>query len=252
MEAIVEVNAENIADEHICCAIGNDATNRARADEKKEWMRCRFASGHRFLKADLRGKVFVEFEPAESALAPVIAPGFQLIQCLWASGRYKGQGYGRALVEACERETQGSAGIAMIASEKKRPFMTEGRFLTAMGFVKVDEAAPHFVLYSKPFRPDAPQPRFTDASRSATIPGAKGFDIFYSGGCPYNGDYANRLAEAARVRGHRVDLHEITTREEALELPVAWGLFSLFYDGKLVTQEIYSDKKLQTFMDGLA
>ncbi len=251
MEAIIEVTSENIADEHICCAIGNDATNRARAEEKKEWMRCRFASGHRFLKADLRGKVFIEFEPADVSLAPVIAPGYQLIQCLWASGRFKGEGYGRALIEACERETSDSAGLVMIASEKKRPFMTDGRFLSAMGFEKADEGAPHFVLYSKRFREDAPAPRFTDRARAATIPGAKGFDVFYSGGCPFNREYAERIVSAARDRGHRAELHETTTREQALDLPVAWGLFSMFYDGELVTQEIYSDKKLAAFIDGL-
>jgi len=33
---IIEVNEKNIENEHICCAIGNDKENKARAQTKKE------------------------------------------------------------------------------------------------------------------------------------------------------------------------------------------------------------------------
>ena len=62
--ALKELTLDNLAEEHICCAIGNDKTNKARAQQKKEWLKSRFDEGHRFLKADLRGKVFIEYSPA--------------------------------------------------------------------------------------------------------------------------------------------------------------------------------------------
>lgn len=251
MQRIVEVSKENLEQEHICCAIGRDFQNRARADAKKAWMSCRFGKGHRFLKADLRGKVFIEFEPIEHALAPVEGEGYQLIQCLWAAGKYKGQGYGRALLEACERESAGSAGLAAISTDKKRPFVTDGKFLRAMGFEVVDRADPYFELLAKPVAGGAPAPRFADSARSATLPGSKGFDFFFTGGCPYNEEYAELLATSARSRGHRADLHPVTTRDHALSLPVAWPLYSFFYDGKFISQEIYTETKFASFLDSL-
>lgn len=257
MEPIVEVTSETIDETHICCAIGTDAVNRSRAERKKEWMRCRFAHGHRFLKADVRGKVFIEFEPLASALVPVIGDGYHFIQCLWASGRYKGQGYGRALLEACEAATAGSAGLVAISTGRKRPFSVDRRFYLAMGFEVVDTAAPYFELLVKRGAPSAsadastPPPRFADAARAAAVPGASGFDFYYTDGCPFNHDYAHILADLARERGYRAEIHPIATREEALELPVAWGLFSLFYDGAFVSQEIYSEKKFAAWLDEL-
>jgi len=63
------IDASNIDDEHICCAIGNDKENRARAETKKAWLKARFPLGHRFLKVDVRGKVFIEYTPAEVGAA---------------------------------------------------------------------------------------------------------------------------------------------------------------------------------------
>ena len=62
--ALKEVNSNNLTEEHICCAIGNDKTNKARAQQKKEWLKSRFDAGHHFIKADLQGKVFIEYSPA--------------------------------------------------------------------------------------------------------------------------------------------------------------------------------------------
>jgi len=79
---LINLSLENIDNEHICCAIGNDAVNKRRAEEKKDWLRERFKQGHRFKKADLRGKVFIEYCPAEIALFPIEAEGYMFIQCL--------------------------------------------------------------------------------------------------------------------------------------------------------------------------
>ncbi len=32
---IIQITKQNIDEEHICCAIGNDKTNKARAESKK-------------------------------------------------------------------------------------------------------------------------------------------------------------------------------------------------------------------------
>ncbi len=58
--AIITINSANIDREHICCAIGNDKANQARALTKKDWMRERFKDGLVFKRLNERGKVFIE------------------------------------------------------------------------------------------------------------------------------------------------------------------------------------------------
>jgi len=61
---IITLNAENLTDEHICCAIGNDNTSQAMALQKKEWLKQQFRNGFVFKKVNVRGKVFIEYVPA--------------------------------------------------------------------------------------------------------------------------------------------------------------------------------------------
>ena len=85
---LITVTSENIAKEHICCAIAND--NDCQVQAKKSWLQDRFAEGLVFLKGNIRGKCFIEYLPAEKAWVPVNAPNYLMINCFWVSGKYKG------------------------------------------------------------------------------------------------------------------------------------------------------------------
>ena len=269
------LSGENVADEHICCAIGNDAVNAARAERKREWLRRNFAHGHTFRKIDVRGKVFIEYMPAEYAWFPVEAPGYAFIQCFWVSGRYKGQGLGARLLEECEahaRDGLGKAGpmngLVAITSHKKRPFMLDKQFLLKYGFAVVDTAEPYFELVAKRF--DGPAqgaeaangagsaaaagadgPRFLDTARSATIPGATGLDFFYTDSCPFNHDFVDELAGIARAEGMETRVHFVESIDEARRLPSAWGIYSLFYNGRFVEHDITPPKKFPALLERL-
>lgn len=82
---IISVTAENLEDEHICCAIC-DKKGDCRVSSKKAWMKTAFGKGLVFLKYDVRGKAFLEYLPAEHAWCPVDAPGYLFIDCFWVSG----------------------------------------------------------------------------------------------------------------------------------------------------------------------
>jgi len=241
----MNVGPGNIDTEHICCAIGNDAVNRRRAQEKKKWLKTRFELGHRFKKADVRGKVFIEYCPAETALFPVEAEGYMFIQCFWVSGRYKGRGLGRTLYEACEAESrkEGYKGMVAVSSVKKRPFMVDRKFLVKFGFVPVDEALPYFELLVKKFDAAAPDPRFMDSARNGSLEGKKGLAFFYSPLCPYNKDFTEEMAAAGRDLGIPVEIVVIDSREKVLLLPVPWGVFSVFYDGQFLAHEVMTKKR---------
>jgi GNAT superfamily N-acetyltransferase len=248
----ITLNADNVADEHICCAIGNDAVNAARADQKREWLRHQFPHGHIFKKIDVRGKVFIEYVPAERAWAPIEATGYTFIQCFWVSGRFKGQGLGRRLLEECEADVTDTNGLVAITSPKKKPFMVEKKFYLAHGFELCDQAEPYFELVVKRFEGDAPLPTFRDQVREPELPGATGLDFFYSDTCPFNGDFVAELADIGRERGLEVRIHKTSNAEEAQSLPAAWGIYSLFYNGKFVAHDITPPKKFPALLDQLA
>ncbi|MEM9982573.1 MAG: hypothetical protein AAF734_08760, partial [Bacteroidota bacterium] len=60
---IIQLNENNIADEHICCAI-SDKKCQTGYQAKKDWLKQQFKEGYVFKRYDVRGKVFIEYVPA--------------------------------------------------------------------------------------------------------------------------------------------------------------------------------------------
>ena len=63
---IIAVDQSNIDQEHICCAI-TDKKGETCVSSKKAWMQERFPDRLVFRKLNVRGKVFIEYIPAENA-----------------------------------------------------------------------------------------------------------------------------------------------------------------------------------------
>lgn len=91
-EQFKNITHDNIDIEHICCAI-SDKKHQGGVDNKKEWIRQRLPEGHVFRKLDVKGKVFIEYAPLETAWVPIIADNYLYIYCLWVSGSFKRKGY---------------------------------------------------------------------------------------------------------------------------------------------------------------
>ena len=53
MNEYINLNLDNIADEHICCAIG-DKKHQAGVEAKKEWIKNKLKDGHVFRKLNVR------------------------------------------------------------------------------------------------------------------------------------------------------------------------------------------------------
>lgn len=252
-----EVTAENIDGEHICCAIGNDRENRERAEQKREWLKTRFPKGHRFLKADIRGKVFIEFSPAEESIYPVDAEGYAMIQCFWVSGRYKGHGLGRKLYDECERmcRDRGYKGIAAVVGDRKRPFMVDKDILLHFGFNIYDRAEPWYELAVKEFAPDAGtqadagRPRFWDSARRGRLANSKGLQFFFSPCCPFNRDFTRMMAAKGEELGFKVRVTEIADRKDLALLPVPSGIFSVYLDGELLSAEVMTVPRFQALLE---
>ena len=98
MNEYINLTLENIDEEHICCAIG-DKKHQAGVDSKKEWIKSKLKDGHVFRKLNARGKIFIEYEPIETAWVPISGKNYEYIYCLWVAGSFKGKGIGKELIE---------------------------------------------------------------------------------------------------------------------------------------------------------
>lgn len=100
MSEYINLSADNLATEHLCCAIA-DKKHQVGVDMKRSWLAERLRERHAFRKLDEKGKVFIEYAPLETAWIPVIGDNYLYIYCLWVSGKFKGQGHAKALLDDC-------------------------------------------------------------------------------------------------------------------------------------------------------
>ena len=91
----INLTAENIADEHLCCIIRTKKPHPG-VEAKREWLAARLREGHVFRKLNTGDCVFIEYAPLETAWTPVVGENYLYIYCLWVLGAPRGSGYGRA------------------------------------------------------------------------------------------------------------------------------------------------------------
>lgn len=245
---IITLTEENLDKEHICCAISNN--NDCQVAAKKAWLRERLKDGLMFLKGDVRGKCFIEYIPAEKAWAPVEAPGYMYIDCLWVSGQFKGQGNSTLLMNKCieDSKAKGKKGLVILSAKKKMPFLSDPKFLQYKGFLQADTAEPYYVLYYLPFAQDAEAPRFRPQVKAPHID-KPGYVLYYAHQCPYTAKYAPLIQQIAHARGVPFEIIRLETAQEAQAAPAPFTSYSLFYNGAFLTNEILSDKKFEKMLD---
>jgi len=248
MMDIIKLTSETIANEHICCAFA-DKKCADGYQAKKTWLIDRFKHDYVFKKLNVRGKVFIQYGPAEYVWAPVTAPGYIMIDCFWVSGQFKGKGYGKALYDECVADSKDKNGIIAITGNKKLPFLSDKKFFEKQGFELCDTAPPYFELWYKRFKKDAPLPVFNASVKNAVCDIPSGLAVYYTDACPFTDFYVNvELAEAAKEKNIPLLIKKITTMEEAQRHFVPFTIFSLFHNGKFVTQQILSKNSFAKFI----
>ena len=245
----IMLTPENLEAEHICCAISNNRD--VQVASKKEWLRQRFEDGLVFLKGTERGKCFIEYIPAENAWVPLEAPGFMYIDCLWVSGSFKGHGYSSDLMERCisDSRAKGAAGLCILSSAMKKPFLADPKYLAHKGFAVADESDCGIQLWYLPFGEDAAVPKFRDCARHPRTD-EDGFVLFYTSQCPFNAKYVPILEAAAAAQGVKFRAVHLTSKEEAQNAPTPVTTYALFRDGKFLTNEQMNDKRFLKLLEG--
>lgn len=238
--AYLTLTKENIGSEHICCAI-SDKKCAGSYELKKRWLLRAFDDGYVFRRIDERGKVFIEYGPAEKAWIPVTAPNYMMIGCFWVSGKYKGKGHGKTLIQELVEtaKNQGKDGLVTVVGAKKFHFMSDTKWLLGQGFEVCESISSGFSLIAMDFNKSSKPPFFNDSVRSGECPEKNGIAVYYSNRCPFSEYHVTEsLVETAAKRNISLKVIKLETMEQAQSSPSPATIFSLFLDSKFVTTDI--------------
>ena len=236
MNEYINLNLENINEEHICCAIG-DPKHQEGVDKKKEWIKAKLKDGHVFRKLNARGKTFIEYEPIETAWVPINGKNYEYIYCLWVAGSFKGKGIGKELLEYAINDAKNKkmSGICTLVSKKKKPFIGEKKFFEHFGFQVIDTINDYELIALK--FDDKEPPQFNDSARKTEIT-SKDFTIYYSNECPYVEYEVKELSDYAKKENIKLDFIKIDSLEKAKNVPCIFNNWANFYKGKFISNTI--------------
>lgn len=240
---MITLTQENIEKEHLCCAIA-DKKHQTGVNDKRRWLADRIPEGHVFRKLDVQGKVFIEYAPLDKAWTPVTGDNYLYIYCLWVSGSYKGQGYGKALLDSCiaDARKQGRAGVCLISSQKKKPFLADKKFMLKQGFQVADTAGEDYELLALSF--NGTKPNFNANAKRQAIE-EKELTIYYTVQCPYIPNCIGQIYNYCENNGIPLRLVEIDTLEKAKQIPGVFNNWAVFYKGRFQTTHLLNETGLK-------
>jgi len=246
MNEYINLDLNNIDDEHICCAIG-DPKHQKGVDKKKEWIKNKLKDGHVFRKLNARGKTFIEYEPIETAWVPIHGNNYEYIYCLWVAGSFKGKGIAKELLEYAinDAKEKNMSGICTLVSKKKKPFLGEKNFFLHFGF-KVVDAINDYELLALQFD-DKDTPKFNDNARKMEIED-KSFTIYYSNECPYVEYEVEELSNYAKEKKLKLNFIKIDSLDMAKNAPCVINNWANFYNGKFISNTILNANALEKLL----
>ena len=249
MNDYINLTPENLAVEHLCCAIG-DKKHQAGVDVKKAWLSDRLPEGHVFRKLNAKGKVFIEYAPLEKAWTPVVGENYIYIYCLWVSGSFKDRGYGKELLEYCidDAKKQNKSGICVISSKKKKPFISDKKFMQKYGFEVADSIGDDYELLTLSF--DGTKPTFTDIAKNQSIE-SKLLTIYYGTQCPFIPNCVEQVESYCNANNIPLELVAVDTLEKAKAVPCVFNNWAVFYNGKFETVHLLNEGQLQKLLGKL-
>lgn len=239
---LIDVTGENVAERGFFCCMSKP---KAEGYQRKlKWLKARFAEGMRIKMYELPQRGFIEYIPGEYAWRTVEAKGYMFIHCLWVVGKSKGQGLGARLLNSCIKDAResGMHGVAMLTSEGN--WLAGKELLLQHGFRSVAQAPPAFNLMVMKFD-DAPLPALLDDWVKKAEQYAHGLTVFRSDQCPYVDDAVKTVLNSAQRLGIKNRIVELKTCEEVRNLsPSPYGVFSIVYNGELLSYHYLLEKEL--------
>ena len=238
----VNLTAENLEKEHLCCIIRSKKTHPG-IEAKRQWLSERLEKGHVFRKLNEKATVFIEYAPLETAWVPITGDNYYYVYCLWVSGSCKGKGYGKALMEYCiaDARRNGKSGICMLGANKQKAWLSDQTFAKKFGFEVVDTTEQGYELLALSF--DGTSPRFAQSVKN------KGFEkeeltIYYDMQCPYIYQNLEMVKKYCDINEIPVCVIPVDTLQKAKELPCVFNNWGVFYKGKFQTVNLLDEASL--------
>ncbi len=239
----INLNSENVSDEHLCCIIRSRSVHPG-IESKKDWLSERFKEGPVFRKLNAKATVFIEYAPLETAWTPIVGENYLYIYCLWVSGKYKGCGYGKALMEYCIEDVKlkGKSGICMLGAKKQKGWLSDQDFAKGYGFEVVDTTNNGYQLLALSF--DGIKPKFAENSKKEIIEN-KDLTIFYDMQCPYIYQNIVKIEKYCKENDIPISLNKIETLEQAKNLPCVFNNMAVFYNGIFRTVNLIDENYIK-------
>ncbi len=247
MEAdFINLTLENISEEHLCCIIRSKKPHPG-VEAKRQWLSERLKEGHTFRKLNVKGTVFIEYAPLETAWVPIEGENYYYIYCLWVLGDYRGKGYAKSLMEYClaDAKEKGKSGVCMLGANKQKAWLSDQSFAKKFGFKVVDTTENGYELLALSF--DGTTPRFTQNAKSCEIK-RKELTVYYDMQCPFIHQNIETLKAYCAAQGVPAFFLQVDTLQKAKELPCVFNNWALFYNGKFETVNLLDVAHLEKML----
>lgn len=242
----INLTADNLADEHLCCIIRSKKPHQG-VEAKRQWLSERLKEGHVFRKLDVKGQVFIEYAPLETAWVPIVGDNYYYLYCLWVTGSYKGKGYGKSLMEYCmaDAREKGKSGICMLGAKKQKAWLSDQSFAKKYGFKVADTTDSGYELLALSF--DGTVPRFAQNVKSPEIE-SKELTIYYDMQCPYVCQNVEMVRQYCEANDVPVSLILVDSLQKAKELPCVFNNWCVFYKGRFETVNLLDEAYLKRIL----
>lgn len=229
----VNLTAENLAGEHLCCIIRSKKPHPG-IEAKRQWLAERLNEGHIFRKLNAKATVFIEYAPLETAWVPITGDNYYYLYCLWVSGGEKGKGYGKSLMEYClaDARKKGKSGVCMLGAKKQKSWLSDQSFAKRFGFEIVDTTDNGYELLALSF--DGTTPEFTEKAKRQSIE-SKSLTIYYDMQCPYIPQKVELIKQYCEEHAVPVDFIKVDTLDKTKELSCVFNNWGVFYKGVFKT-----------------
>ena len=161
---------------------------------------------------------FIQYYKTDASPAKVAGENTYYICCMEVLEKHRGQGVGRALLDAAMAEMKDAKGVAV--SSYQDTWMSKSYFLR-QGFQVVAEEGPMSLLFKR-FTPDAQPPRQIEQSFRASFgEGQVVLDTFPGMcQCPFSLLFYERVKKIAREEGAEIREHPLKNRSDLIRYGV--------------------------------
>lgn len=245
-EEFINISEENLDTEHLCCIIRAKKQHEGN-ESKKTWLRERLKEGHVFRKLNAKGTVFIEYAPLETSWVPIVGDNYLYIYCLWVLDEFRGHGYARSLMKYCidDAKRQGKSGICILGSKKQKHWLSDQSFAKKYKFETVDTTNNGYELLALSF--DGSKPKFSDKAKECKIED-KSLTFYYDMQCPYIYPNIKKIKAYCNSNNIPANFNEVTTLEQAKNLPCVFNNWGVFYHGDFITVNLIFPSEIQKIM----